>query len=120
MLGLALVGVAVTLMTVTLGLGRAVGARHHAAAAADLAALAAIDSAEGCSAAARVAQANQARLVGCEFRADGTVVVTVLVETPGLSQAVRGTARAGPGPARMSPTTGPPEGMIKGGEGASW
>jgi secretion/DNA translocation related TadE-like protein len=95
-------------MTVTLGLGLAVSTRHRAAAAADLAALAAIDSAEGCPAAARIAEANRARLFRCEFLPDGTVAVWVTIEVAALSRPVLGSARAGPGPAQMAPTRQPP------------
>lgn len=110
---LALVGVTATLMTVTLGLGLAVSTRHRAAAAADLAALAAIDSAEGCPAAARVAGANRARLSRCEFLADGTVVVSVVIDEPRLPRPVLGSARAGPGPAQMAPTPAPRASLTK-------
>lgn len=103
---LSLVGVVSLLMTVTFGLGAVISARHRAASAADLAALAAIDSAEGCPGADRIATANDARLAHCEFRADGSVVVTVMVEVPGLARDVRGSARAGPGPAQMPATAG--------------
>ncbi|GAB3265335.1 Rv3654c family TadE-like protein [Kineosporia babensis] len=99
MLGLA--GVASMLMVVALGLGAAVTARHRAAAAADLAALAAIDSGEGCPAAGRIATANQAHLASCESAPDGTVVVSVTVKVAGLGQDARSSARAGPGPAQI-------------------
>jgi secretion/DNA translocation related TadE-like protein len=104
---LALAGVAFTLMTVTLGLGLAVSTRHRAAAAADLAALAAVDSPEGCSAAVRVAGANRARLSKCEFLADGTVLVSVVVDEPRLPEPVLGSAHAGPGPAQIASTRPP-------------
>jgi secretion/DNA translocation related TadE-like protein len=102
---LGLIGVAGLLMTLTLGLGAAVAARHRAAAAADLAALAAIDSREGCPAASRIALANGARLANCEIFADGSVKVTVMVEVPGLARDAQGKARAGPGPAQTSPVS---------------
>ena len=104
---LSLVAVAALLMTVTLGLGAAIAARHRAAAAADLAALAAIDSAEGCPTAGRIALANGGRLISCDLRSDGSTLVTVSVEVPGLPQAVLGSARAGPGPAQMQSTAEP-------------
>ncbi|GLY31080.1 hypothetical protein Kisp02_44450 [Kineosporia sp. NBRC 101731] len=106
MLHLALIATAALLMTAVLALGSAVSARHRAAAAADLAALAAVDSPSGCSAAADIATANGARLVRCVPERDGTVVVNVAVAAPGLHRDVLGSARAGPGPASMSPRTG--------------
>ncbi|WP_331282937.1 Rv3654c family TadE-like protein [Kineosporia mesophila] len=105
-LHLALIATAALLMTVVLTLGSAVSARHRAAAAADLAALAAVDSPSGCSAAARIATANGARLARCVPGRDGTVVVSVAVEAPGLHRNVYCTARAGPGPAPMDSRTG--------------
>lgn len=105
---------------VALAYGAAVAARHRAATAADLAALAgalaAIDAAqtgqprssEACIAAGSVAAGNGARLVDC--RLDGfTVAVVAAIPLPGLAQlfrfgsaaaarvpTARATARAGP------------------------
>ncbi|WP_269809950.1 Rv3654c family TadE-like protein [Kineosporia rhizophila] len=98
---LGLVGVAVVLAVTTLGVGAALAARHRAAAAADLAALAAIDSGRHCSGAAQIAAINGARLASCEFAADGSVAESVLVEVPGLAVDVFSEARAGPGPAQI-------------------
>jgi len=106
---LGLVGLAGLLMGLALSMGNAVALRHRAAAAADLAALAAVDSTSagspgsGCAVAAQVARRNGATLVDCSPGIDGTVVVTVVVESPGLRRTARGSARAGPGPAQIPP-----------------
>ncbi|MBT0767361.1 hypothetical protein KIH74_00410 [Kineosporia sp. J2-2] len=105
---IGLVGVAAVLMAALLGLGGAVVARHRAGAAADLAALAAVDSGEGCAAAGRVAAANGARLAECDPAADGSVRVTVTVEAPGLHRTASASARAAPGPARTPTGREPP------------
>ncbi len=71
---------------------------RRAQAAADLAALAAAASSDPCVAAARIATANGARLVGCAF-AGPDVLVTVTVTSaawPGRDVAVSAEARAGP------------------------
>jgi len=101
-LGVALTGAGVALAGTTLG--SAVLARHRAEAAADLAALAAAvrvqDAVPGvCTAAARTAAANGARLLSCRPGGDGTVSVSVAVRAPALGgvlgpAVVR--ARAGP------------------------
>lgn len=116
---LGLVGVAVVLVVTALGVGAALAARHRAAAAADLAALAAIDSGKRCSGAAQVAAINGARLASCEFSADGSVAVSVLVELPGLAADALGEARAGPGPAQIPSLRSPSEKKTEGGTGAS-
>jgi hypothetical protein len=95
------------LITVTLGLGTAILQRHRAGAAADLAALAAVDAGTGptdgapgdesaigpasgsddagsdllggCAEARRVALANDARLDDCRWLSDGSVLVRVLM-----------------------------------------
>ncbi|GAA2035106.1 hypothetical protein GCM10009756_29630 [Pseudokineococcus marinus] len=103
-LGLLLVGV--LLCTAAAALGQAVVARHRAAAAADLAALAGADvtlgravSAGGpCDAAAHVAVRGGARLVDCTA-GELEVVVVVAVDVPG--------ALGGLGPARASARAGP-------------
>ncbi|MEJ5867503.1 Rv3654c family TadE-like protein [Pseudokineococcus sp. 5B2Z-1] len=103
-LGLLLVGV--VLCTAAAALGQAVVARHRAAAAADLAALAGADVSLGravpaggpCDAAARVAARGGARLVGCTT-GGLEVVVVVAVDVPG--------ALGGLGPARASARAGP-------------
>lgn len=62
-----------------------VGLRQQAAAAADLAALAAsrasAEGGDGCAAARRLARANGARVVGCRMDAD-VATVTVSVRSP--------------------------------------
>lgn len=104
---LGLCGVAVVLLTVTVLLGGAVQARHRAAAAADLAALAAADvllgraAGQPCAAAGRVAAAQGGVLVRCDVAVDASVTVRVDV-VPAGAAAVLGTAtttaRAGPAP----------------------
>ncbi|GAB6900356.1 hypothetical protein JCM9957A_34460 [Kineosporia succinea] len=104
-MALGLIVATCLLMSAVVTLGVAVAARHRAAAAADLAALAAVDSPQGCSAAGSVAEINGARLEECTPQGNGTVLVTVMVEVPGLAADVRGRARAGPGPAPIPTTT---------------
>ena len=101
---LATVGVAVVLT------GAAVVARHRAGAAADLAALAgaarAVQGADACGEAARLAAANAAELTGCEVEPGGRVRVTVSVPVAlgrlGIFSAT-GRARAGPVPVGADP-----------------
>ncbi|WP_435855134.1 Rv3654c family TadE-like protein [Streptomyces venezuelae] len=89
-----------------LALGQAVAARHRAGGAADLAALAAADralwgEAEACAAAARVAGAQGAELVGCVVRSE-LAEVTARVASGPYRPEVR--SRAGPpGPLGGSP-----------------
>ncbi|WP_245727563.1 Rv3654c family TadE-like protein [Streptomyces vietnamensis] len=104
---------------VVLALGQAVGARHRAGGAADLAALAAADralwgEAEACAAASRVAAAQGAELARCAVR-DGIAEVTARVVRGPYRPEVR--SRAGP-PGRApllerAPGTapGPPSGV---------
>lgn len=106
LLVLALLLVGLLLCTAAAALGQAVVARHRAAAAADLAALAGADVALGrsaapggpCGAAARVAARGGARLVTCT--AVGLeVVVAVASDVPGALRGLgpaRAAARAGP------------------------
>ena len=96
--------------------GVAVVARHRAASAADMSALAAASliaraeadgdegtALQGCAAAYAIARANNAMVISCQVR--GRVVdVTTRIEIPALSwlgglglDAVSGRARAGPG-----------------------
>ncbi|MGY1659815.1 Rv3654c family TadE-like protein [Geodermatophilus sp. SYSU D00705] len=100
---LAAVGVAAVLV------GTAVVGRHRATGAADLAALAAAEQAvrgrsDACAVAARVAEANAARLTGCAV--DGAAVVDISVTVPvrlgpiGVREA---TARARAGPVSSVP-----------------
>jgi secretion/DNA translocation related TadE-like protein len=64
----------------------AVGARHQAEAAADLAAIAGVaaarDGRDGCAAAAQIATANSALLDVCRWSADGSLIVGVAVRLP--------------------------------------
>ncbi|MFE6065934.1 Rv3654c family TadE-like protein [Streptomyces sp. NPDC056525] len=81
-----------------LALGQAVAARHRAGGAADLAALAAADralwgEAEACAAAARVAAAQGAELVGCAVRGELAEVTARVARGPYRPE-VR--SRAGP------------------------
>lgn len=86
-------------------LSTAVLARHRAEAAADLAALAAADSAfrgraAACASAARVAAAAEATLVTCTMT-DATAAVVVRIALRGLLAglpSVSASARAGPAP----------------------
>jgi len=105
---IGLFATAALLISLVLGLGVATTARHRAAAAADLAALAAVDSGEGCTAAARIAHSNRGRLLACRSGPAGTVEVRVEVDVPFPGGVARGTARAGPGPVE-SRTWRPPE-----------
>jgi secretion/DNA translocation related TadE-like protein len=75
--------------TAALSIGGAVVARHRAASAADLAALAGAASVAGgigepCAEAARVAAAVRSRLVACERGSDGSLVVVAETALPGL------------------------------------
>lgn len=82
----------------------AVGARHRAEAAADLAALAGASAAQagddGCAAAARVATANVALLSRCVVGTDRTVTVEVQIVLP------RALSRWSPGPTRATARAG--------------
>lgn len=88
-LAVGLVAVLAMLVLATTTLGAAVVARHRAATAADLAALAAADRTTGrasgpaCLAAREVAATNNAALTGCTVDPDGSVTVTVQVSLPG-------------------------------------
>ncbi|WP_374775106.1 flp pilus-assembly TadE/G-like family protein [Streptomyces sp. NBC_01310] len=95
-------------------LGQAVVARHRAAAAADLAALAAAATwAHGpptaCAAALRVARAQGAALAGCQVEGE-VAEVTARVAAGPFTPAVR--ARAGP--PRPPPPEGPGQGPSRG------
>lgn len=75
--------------TVALSIGGVVVARHRAASAADLAALAGARSlasglGDPCAEVARVAGAARARLLACERRADGSLEVVAEVTLPRL------------------------------------
>lgn len=104
----ALVAVAGLLIQLSVGLSAAVTARHRADAAADLAALAAVDSGEGCPAADRIARANGAQMRSCTPGADGSVTVIVTVQASALGRTAQATARAGPG--AFEPTVSDPAG----------
>ncbi|MEZ5093261.1 Rv3654c family TadE-like protein [Nocardioides sp.] len=71
---------------------------RRAQSAADLAALAGAAASDPCGAAARIASANRARLVGCSVLG-ADVLVTVELESrawPGHPLGLRATSRAGP------------------------
>jgi secretion/DNA translocation related TadE-like protein len=88
--------------------GQVVVARHRAAAAADLAALAVVgaagsDPAAGCAEAVTIAAHNHADLQRCLLAGDGTVTVATTSSTAvlpflGLRVSAVGLARAGPAP----------------------
>lgn len=92
------------LVTLTLGAAGFAGlatAKHRAAAAADLAALAAASAAaDGCGLAATTAARNGARLTACtrQGREVAVTVVVVAAAPLGFRPAVRARARAGPAP----------------------
>ncbi|MFI8963537.1 Rv3654c family TadE-like protein [Streptomyces sp. NPDC053493] len=97
-----------------LALGQAVTARHRAGAAADLAALAAADRAlwgepDACAAAARVAAAQGATLVGCRVRQD---IADVTARATAGPWAPESRSRAGPptpdGLPGLQTSAGPP------------
>lgn len=96
-LGLALVAATVTIAGTTAAASVALVSSAAASGTADAAALAGADAASGrspgapCSAAARLAEANDASLVACAI--DGTTV-TVIVEL----RSARAAATAGPAP----------------------
>jgi secretion/DNA translocation related TadE-like protein len=106
-LALGLVALLASLVLACVALGAVVVARHRAASAADLAALAGADRTLGraagapCSAARTVARVNGGVLSKCSVTADGTVSVVVQVRLPppwdrlGTAQA---RARAGRAP----------------------
>jgi secretion/DNA translocation related TadE-like protein len=87
-LALGLVALLGCLVLACVALGSAVEARHRAAAAADLSALAAADRSLGraagapCPAAVAVAQADGASVTSCEAAPDGSVTVVVSVRLP--------------------------------------
>ncbi|WP_447038242.1 Rv3654c family TadE-like protein [Streptomyces sp. DSM 118878] len=90
-----------------LAMGQAVMARHRAGGAADLAALAAADrwaagSAKACEGAARVAEAQGARLVDCSVRGEISEVTASASVGP-FSPRIRSRA----GPRRAAPPEGP-------------
>ena len=116
-LGTILVLAVVTLLLAVLGgvlaLGQTLIARHRAASAADLAALAAADralegSAVACAAAAAIAAEHAAVLTTC--RLDGDIVdVTAAFPLPAALRAFGpATARARAGPAESGEPRGPP------------
>ncbi|WP_299530335.1 Rv3654c family TadE-like protein [uncultured Streptomyces sp.] len=93
---------------VVLALGQAVGARHRAGGAADLAALAAADRAlwgaeDACAAARRVAEAQSASVVRCSVRGEIADVTARAAFGP-YEPAVR--SRAGPADAPGAGRTG--------------
>ncbi|WP_420113897.1 Rv3654c family TadE-like protein [Pseudactinotalea sp.] len=100
----AVVAVALILAVGAVALAHAAHARGTAQAAADLAAIAAAQAAQRpgsdpCAVASRVVAANDARLQGCAFEADGHVQVTVVVAVEpvkGWRTTATAAARAGP------------------------
>jgi secretion/DNA translocation related TadE-like protein len=110
----AAVGVLMAVLLVGLDLGGAAAGRHRAAAAADLAALAAAGHAvhgtgPACGRARRIAEEMGARLALCRLDGwDALVEVRVEVGTtlPGIGPAV-GRARAGPAPVAVAEAPGP-------------
>jgi secretion/DNA translocation related TadE-like protein len=100
LLVLAVAGLVVTAAVVAIGVTQVIAARHQAAAAADLGALAGAAAVAGdpCAAAAQVVRANAALLVACRVEAPD-VVVTARATTPswlGLRWRPEVSARAGP------------------------
>ncbi len=98
----AVIGVAAVLV------GAAVVARHRATAAADLAALAgavrAVEGADACGAAARLAVANAAELTACTASPEAVVDVSVTVPVRlGRLGGFTATARARAGPVAPGP-----------------
>jgi len=100
---LAAVALAAALSVAGAAVGQAVVARHRAAAAADLAALAAVAGAPAggdpsCERAVSSATRNGGRLISCAVEADGSVSVEVAVDVQGPLRPLpiaRGRARAG-------------------------
>ncbi|WP_348786735.1 Rv3654c family TadE-like protein [Leifsonia sp. NPDC080035] len=98
-LAVAVIGATVSLTAGTLAVGGAVVAQRRASAAADLAVLAAADTAVGrvpgdpCAIVGAVAEANGARTESCDVEG---VVVTVTVSVGYLGVPARASARAGP------------------------
>ena len=100
--GVALVGLLVTVALTAAALVALVDAHRRAESAADLAALAGggalADGADPCAAAARIARRNDARLGSCQVQAS-SVTVQVTVSGPrllGMRPRLSGRARAGP------------------------
>ena len=109
-LALGVMGACLALTVGALDVARAVVTAHRAGSAADLAALAGAGQAAetgtpglGCPAAAHVAAANGAHLVGCRMAPDGSLQVTVEVRSdrPWPQRAVA-VARAGRAPSEAS------------------
>lgn len=100
-LALGLVVVLLVATMIGVGVVRVVAARHVAAAAADLGALAgaaAVGRGQPCAAAARTVRANDAELVSCRVSGAEVVVVASVRSKPllGASWVPRSSARAGP------------------------
>ncbi|OEJ95122.1 Rv3654c family TadE-like protein [Streptomyces thermolilacinus] len=100
------VGALCVVFAAVLALGQAVAARHRAGGAADLAALAAADRAlrgaeNACDAAARVARAQHAEVVGCSLRGE-VAEVTARARFGPYAPTVR--SRAGPPEAWPEPS----------------
>ncbi|WP_263970123.1 Rv3654c family TadE-like protein [Zafaria cholistanensis] len=122
----AVVAVLLLALALVLGLATVAAAAGRAATAADLAALAAADTARGlrpgepCAVAAATAQRNGALLDRCEQSGDGGNIVDVWTSTPfgsgwqwldGVGIAATGRARAGPPPRPWIPQPRPPQAL---------
>ncbi|RKS75355.1 secretion/DNA translocation related TadE-like protein [Motilibacter peucedani] len=97
-LAVAVLGVLLAVTGSALLVAAAATARHRAATAADLSALAGAGAplgADACALAARVAADNGAAVATCDQEAGGAVRVTVSVPVPLLGRAVTAVARAG-------------------------
>ena len=100
-LALGLVVVLLVATMIGVGVVRVVAARHVAAAAADLGALAgagAVGRSPPCAAAGRTVHANDAELVSCWVSGADVIVVASARSAPllGMSWVPRSSARAGP------------------------
>lgn len=102
---LGVIGALVAALLGAVDVTRSIAAAHVARSAADLAALAGAGvavrggaPAAACSAASRLATANHAVLATCSIAADGSVRVTVTVNSRGRwARTAHAAARAGPG-----------------------
>lgn len=103
-LAMALGLLVITVMVLTVLLGQSTVMAFRAAAAADLAALAAADAARGitagepCRVAEEVARRNGAQLLSCSEGAGSTVLVRTGLSTGTVLGTATGSARAGPPP----------------------
>jgi len=105
---LTVIALLLAVLGAALALGQTLVARHRAASAADLAALAAADRAlEGsvaaCDAASAVASAHEAQLIGCRLDGDIVEIVAAVALPTALTRfgPVTAQARAGPAISRL-------------------